>query len=52
MNKILINLMICILYLNVISALDKNDHCKCRIKTSKRIIGGRVVHHTDYPWVM
>ena len=51
MNKLLLNLVFCFLLVNVYS-LDKKRDCKCRIQTSQRIIGGKISHHLDYPWMI
>ena len=51
MNKLLITLFICILFANLTYSLDKSKDCKCKIQTNKRIIGGRIAHHTAYPWM-
>ena len=50
MNKFLISLVACVLFAGLASSLDKSEHCKCRIQTNSRIIGGKIAHFTDYPW--
>lgn len=43
-------LAVCILFAELASSFDKEKHCKCRIEAGKRIVGGRIVFPTNYPW--
>lgn len=52
MNKMWISLAVCVLFAGLVSSLDKAEHCKCRVQTSSRIIGGKIAHSTDYPWMV
>ena len=48
--RFLASLAVCVLFAGLVSSLDKAEHCKCRIKTDKRIVGGKVAFFSDYPW--
>ena len=50
MNKILIRLAVSFLLAGLAGALNKAEHCKCRIQTTSRIIGGKIARSTEYPW--
>ena len=53
MNKFLLGLFICLLVTNLVYPLDKDKHCKCRIRTGSRIIGGKISRKTgkfDHPF--
>ena len=41
--------LLALLLVDVVVALNKAN-CKCRIKSSKRIIGGREADPTGFPW--
>lgn len=36
----LLTILICLLLINLVSSLDKQRDCKCRIQTNRRIVGG------------
>ena len=46
MNKFLLGLFVYVLFANLVYSLDKNKHCKCRIRTDPKIIGGKVSQKT------
>lgn len=48
--RLLVSLAVCVLFVGLVSSLDKAEHCKCRIKTGKKIVGGKVAFYNDYPW--
>ena len=48
--RVVASLLACLLVAGMVSALDKAEHCKCRNKAGRRIIGGKVTSPTDYPW--
>ena len=50
--RLLISVVICILFANLVHSLDKSKHCKCRIQAENRIVGGRVANNSDYPWMV
>lgn len=40
-----------ILLIACINALNKEKDCRCRIGSQKRIINGRIVDKSSYPWL-
>ena len=41
-----------LLLVDVAVTLNKDRDCKCRIKSSTRIIGGREADPMGYPWIV
>ena len=52
MKLLKISLFACFMFVNLVYSLEKSKDCKCKIQANKRIIGGRIAHHTDYPWTV
>ena len=50
--RFFVSLTVCVLFAGLASSLDKAEHCKCRIKTDKRIVGGKVASSTTWPWMI
>lgn len=49
-NSFFLTVLISLILAGSITALDKEDDCQCRILPQSRIIGGKLAHHTAYPW--
>lgn len=52
MKSSLLVALLCLFLVDEAISLNKDQWCKCRIRSKKRIIGGREAEQTAYPWMV